>query len=122
MFQDLEHHTDDDIEAALSRNDPAELALLSITVALSCRDAASAEKLCIRLAASDDPGVRANALVSLGHLARRFRVLDERAVRPLIQAGLADAHELVRLHAKSAADEIHQFLGWNFKGHTYASW
>jgi hypothetical protein len=63
--------------------------------------------------------VRGNALASLGHLARRFRSLDEQAVKPVIEAALGDTDEYVRVHAQSAADEIHQFLHWNIQGHKY---
>ena len=63
--------------------------------------------------------MRGNALVSLGHLARRYRMLDEQSVKPLIESELLDSHEYVRLYAKSVADENHQFLQWNNRGHVY---
>lgn len=119
MLQDLEVFTEDDVRDAIMRNDPAELALVSITIALSSQDFLSAQDTCLRLGAHDHPKVRGHALASLGHLARRFRSLDEERARPLIESGLAEKDEYIRVHAKSAADEIHQFLGWHFKGHVY---
>lgn len=118
-FQDLEYFTNDDVNDAILRNDPAELALVSITVALSSPDAACAQDVCLRLGVYKDPRVRGNAVMCLGHLARRFRSLDEPRVRPLIEASLRDSDDYVRTLAVSAADEVHQFLGWEFPGHVY---
>jgi hypothetical protein len=118
-FQDLAAFTIDDIDAALTRNDPGELVLLSITVALSFPDLALAQEVCARLSTYEDPKIRGNAVAALGHLARRFRKLDDTRVKAIIESALQDADEYVRVHAKSAADEIHQFLGWDIEGHVY---
>lgn len=118
-FQDLESITVADIQAAVERNDPAELALVPVTVALVAQDLELAMDICCRLAVHDDPAVRGNAIVSLGHLARRFRSLDELRVKPLLEAALRDDNDGVRSLAKSAADEAHQFLHWTISGHTY---
>ncbi len=118
-FQDLEHFTTGDLGAAMERNDAAELQMVSVTVAIACEDRLIAQDVCFRLASHADNKVRGNAIMSLGHLARRFRSLDEQLIKPLIEAALRDADEYVRIHAKSAADEIHQFLGWTMAGHQY---
>ena len=118
-FQDLVEVTDSDIQMALQRSDPGELALVSITVALLSDDPAGAQDLCLLLGANDDPRVRAHAIMCLGHLARRFRKLDQQRVRPLIETSLREDDAYVRDLAHSAADEIHQFLGWDFSGHVY---
>lgn len=118
-LQDLETFTIEDVHAALQRNDPGELALVSITVALSFPDFTGAQEVCVRLSAYEDPKIRGNAVAALGHLARRFRKLDEGTVKLIIESALRDPDEYVRVHAKSSADEIHQFLGWEIKGHVY---
>ncbi len=118
-FQDLSHFTHNDIEAAIERNDPHELQLVSVTVALACPDPTAAQDACLKLSRHTHNKVRGNAVMSLGHLGRRFRTLDEQAVKPLIESALRDADEYVRTRAKSAADEIHQFLGWSIAGHVY---
>ncbi len=121
-FQDLERITTDDIIAALKRQDSHELSLVSITVALLSQDRLVAQDVCINLCdPAYDNKVRGNAVMSLGHLARRFRSLDEETVKPIIESALRDEDEYVRIHAKAAADEIHQFLGWQFAGHVYAA-
>lgn len=118
-LQDLETITEKEVNAALQRNDPEELRLVSITIALSELDFRYIEAVCIRLGSSEDGKVRGNALISLGHLARRFGRLDEQTTKPLFEARLRDPDEFVRICAKSAADEIHQFLHWQIAGHIY---
>ncbi len=118
-FQDLENFNIEDVDAAIRRNDVAELQLVPVTVAISFSDRSYAEEVCLRLSVHTDTRVRGNAVMSLGHLARRFRKLDEKTVKPVIESALKDPDEYVRVHAKSAADEIHQFLCWNIAGHIY---
>jgi len=118
-FQDLDTFTERDVEAALRRNADDELPFVPLTIALAAADPAYAQQVCLRLAADPRAMVRGNAIASLGHLARRFRSLDELPVARVIEAGLVDNDEYVRLSAKSAADEIHQFLGWTFHNHVY---
>jgi len=118
-FQDLSVITTADLEAAIDRNDPDELILVPITAALLAEDPGPAVDACVRLSRHAVPRIRANAIASLGHLARRFRRLDEGLVRPVIEDGLRDDAEMIRSSAQSAADEIHQFLHWTFPGHTF---
>jgi hypothetical protein len=118
-FQDLSAITAADLEAAIDRNDPDELVLVPITAALLAEDPIPVIDACVRLSRHAVPRIRANAIVSLGHLARRFRSLDEQQVRPVIEAGLRDDDEVTRSSAQSAADEIHQFLHWTFPGHVF---
>ena len=118
-FQDLPEITVQEVHNAIKRNDPDELQFVSLTLALSDLDVQFTESVCIQLCSSTSSRVRSNALVSLGHLARRFRSLDEGVVKPVIEKALIDMNEEVRLSAKSAADEIHQFLHWHMAGHVY---
>jgi HEAT repeat protein len=118
-FQDLDTISAKEVSAALLRNDPEELQFVSITIALSELDHSYSQTICIKLCSSTDSRVRGNALASLGHLARRFGHLDELVIRPIIESSLQDSDEYVRTSAKSAADEIHQFLHWRIAGHVY---
>jgi hypothetical protein len=118
-FQDLASFTIDDVDAAIMRNDPEELQFVSITIALSSSEAALAQEVCLKLSTHEHHKVRGNALMSLGHLARRFRALDEDKVRPILELALHDHDEYVKMLAKSAADEIQQFLHWQIAGHVY---
>lgn len=118
-LQDQDAITVKEVTKALQRNDSEELRLVAITLALSDLDFNFTQSVCIRLCSSENDQVRGNALVSLGHLARRYRTLDEQSIRPIIERGLLDASEYVRECARSAADEIHQFLHWTIEGHVY---
>ncbi|MDH4163929.1 MAG: HEAT repeat domain-containing protein [Nitrospirota bacterium] len=118
-FQDLEHFDQADIEAAIIRNAPDEISFVPLIVALSSSDQHLAMTVCAGLATHGDPQVRGNAVMSLGHIARRFRQLDESLVKPIIERALQDQDDQVRILAKSAADEIHQFLHWTISGHSY---
>lgn len=120
-FQDLLHITENEVSAALLRNDPDELQFVSITIALSGLDRRFSQSVCYQLCSCEDGRVRGNALVSLGHLARRFGQLDEPLIKPVIESSLQDRDEYARMCAKSAADEIHQFLHWRIAGHVYGS-
>jgi len=118
-FDDLERFTNSDVEAAIRRNDPVELQLVPVTVALISSDPSFAQYVCLQLSNHENSKVRGNAIMSLGHIARRFRRLNEQEVKPVIESALTDTDEYVRSLAKSAADEIHQFLGWSIAGHLY---
>lgn len=118
-FQELDTFTRRDVEEALRRDADDEISFVPLTVALVATDPAYAQQVCLKFAADHRPMVRGNALDSLGHIARRFRTLDELPVKLAIEAGLVDNDDHVRLSAKSAADEIHQFLGWTFQNHAY---
>lgn len=99
-------------EAAIAADDPAQLVLLPIRVSLHHDDLAWATSICLRLARHPDPTVRGNAVLGFGHLARRFRTLDE-TVRPVIEAALLEREPWVAGHARSAADDVRYFLGWD---------
>ncbi len=118
-FQDRTSFTPDDLHDAINRNAPDEIFLVPLTAALLATDVAAAQEACITLAVHANPIVRGNALLGFGHLARRFRCLDERRVKPLLEAGLRDADDNVRILAKSASDEVCQFLHWTIAGHIY---
>lgn len=62
---------------------------------------------------SSDPLIRGNALLSFGHLARRFGVMPRDPVYGSIVLGLSDADPHIRGQADAAADDVQQFLGWH---------
>ena len=58
---------------------------------------------------------------ALGHLARRFGVLDEGLVQPVLEAGLEDVSRFVRGQANAAADNLEHFLGWRIRRPTVSA-
>ena len=69
----------------------------------------------IQLARHRSAGVRASAIASFGHLARRFGRLDPGRVRRLVQIALHDPSAAVRARADDAADDLLTFLGWELE-------
>jgi hypothetical protein len=95
---------------ALRRDDTHALQSMVIGVAMLHEDADYAQDLCNRLSTHSDEGVRGNAVLGLGHIARRFRHLYPPLI-DVIAAALNDPSEYVRGHASSAADDVFVFLG-----------
>jgi len=106
--------TEQELQEALARNAPEELQLVALAVALHEPDADRAFATCARLAEHPDLGVRGNAMLGFGHIARLHRRLDERAL-PMIEAGLQDPAAWVRGQADSAAGEVQVLLGWEIE-------
>jgi hypothetical protein len=100
-----------DAQAAIDRNDPEELSVVVLGVALGEPDAAIAQSFCASLATHFHPNVRGNAVLGLGHIARLHRTLDLPSALPLIRAALTDDDPYVRGHAESAADDVAMYLG-----------
>jgi hypothetical protein len=105
--------TSADVEAAIASGDIDRLQVLPVVLALHHPDRDRATQVCERLAAHPDPGVRGNAVLGFGHLARRFGSLEDRT-RLTVERALVDPDAYVRGHAHSAAEDMMQFLGWRF--------
>ncbi|MBX9401687.1 HEAT repeat domain-containing protein [Lysobacter sp. BMK333-48F3] len=103
--------TKQDIEAAITRGLPDELAYVPILIGMDPPDCAWAEAICVTLARHPDADVRANAVLGLGHLARTCGRLDLSVAVPTIAAALQDADPHVRGQADAAADDLSQYLG-----------
>ncbi len=82
-----------------------------ISVGLHASDVCSAQVACLRLSNHPHENVRGNALLAIGHLARRFGSLDETA-KAVVEAGLSDPSGYVRGQADSAADDCEHYLDW----------
>lgn len=86
-----------------------------IGLALNSPTLAPALEVSLAAAQVSDPLVRGNALLSFGHLARRFGQLPREPVYDLVAHGLVDADGHVRGQADTAADDLEQFLGWHIE-------
>lgn len=111
-YEAIEPRTKDEIESAISRNDPNELLYAVLSAALYSDDSDCAEGVCLRLASHEHFNVRGNAILGFGHIARIHRKLDESRVKPIIEAALIDESAYVRGHADAAADDVEFFLKW----------
>ena len=112
-YESIEFHGKESAEAAIARNDPAELLYVPIAASLYADDLDWAQRLCIRLAPHPHFNVRGNAILGFAHLARRFRRLDRAVIEPLVVAALSDPDPYVCGHALEATDDLRHFLGWD---------
>ena len=103
------------VEDAIDRDDPAELAELAAEVGIAGEPWEWAQSCCIELARHRSAAVRAGAIASFGHLARRFGRLDPGRVRRLVEVALFDPSAAVRARADDVADDLKTFLDWEFE-------
>ena len=104
----------EEARTALRAGNHDRLARLVVAIALYEADVDAATEVLLRSAVVPDPVARGNAILGFGHLARRFRSLNRGAIEPLVTAGLHDPDAYVRGQSQSAADDLGQFLGWEF--------
>jgi hypothetical protein len=101
-----------EIEEAIARDDRERLQAAVLSAALHSSDPEWAESICVELARHDHPGIRGNAILGFGHIARLHGRLTERLVKPVIETALGDSDEYVKSNAISAADDVEFFLKW----------
>jgi hypothetical protein len=101
-------------EAAIARDDVAELRAVVLEIAHEAPDREWAQSCFIQLARHRDAEVRGNALLGFGHLARRFGQLDSQRVRRIVSIAFVDPSPSVRDAAHSAALDLRTVLRWEF--------
>ncbi len=116
--------TEDDVDAVLRRNKPEEILYVPIAVGMNADNCKPgwAETICLQLAQHPHFNVRGNAILGLGHVARKCRVLTLEHAVPVIAAALTDASEYVKDHAYNAASDVHVYLGVIVPGFEPSSW
>lgn len=114
-YHEIRPYSDSEVRDAIRRNDADELRTVIIALALHHLDGKYVENLCYEFGVSPNEVLRGNAILALGHLARRFGELETRAAR-LVEGGLSDPSEYVRGQAWAAADDVTHFLGWSIAG------
>lgn len=111
-YEAIEPRSKEEVECAISRNDPDELLYAVLSAAFHSGDPTWGEDICLRLAKHENFNVRGNAVLGFGHIARIHRQLNEARVKPLIEDALRDENDYVRGQADSAADDVELFLKW----------
>ena len=106
--------TEKDVEDVIERGDPEELLYVPIVVSMDPPNPDWSQQVCLRLVDHEHWNVRGNAILGFGHLSRTTGQLDKEVVLPLVMSALGDPHEYVRGHARDAADDIRNYLGWSF--------
>jgi hypothetical protein len=108
-FEQPEYTGIDGLRRAIETNDVA-LGTLIVGAALYEEDFDAAYGACVALVGHRDEIVRGNAVLGLGHLARRFRRLGEEAAG-IVRASMRDSSAHVRGQAEAAAMDLHDYLG-----------
>ena len=109
-YEEIEPIARAEAEIALHRGSPDELLTVALSVALHETELSWAQDFCAGLASHPHPNVRGNAILGLGHLARRFGTLEPSAI-PIVESALRDPDDFVRGQAHAAADDLNHFLG-----------
>ncbi len=110
VYRDIDPITRAEAGAVLERDDPDELRVAVLAVALHEEDRAVAEAYALRLATHPHAGVRGCAVMGLGHIARLFGALSPDA-RAVVWAALEDTDDHVRSYARNASDDVEIFVG-----------
>lgn len=97
-------------ESTASTGSLEELQRAIIAVSLHEPNFGLALAFCRRFAEHHDPGVRGNAVLALGHLARIHRNAQLAADLPIVRRALADPDGYVRGQAEAAAGDFETFL------------
>ena len=89
---------------------------LALALGFDCPDYGFAQSICLRLLDSDDENVKTSAIIGLAHIARRFKKLDKRTVKPYLLRELrenASGKELI----VDAVEQINTYLNWHIAKH-----
>ncbi len=121
-YESIPEMTRAEIASAIERGDPSELLYVVLAAALHDPDSTWAEDLCLRFARHRHFNVRGNALLGLGHIARRHRRLDRARSQPALEAGFGDADAYVRGQADAATGDVEHFLGWRYRDDPVRDW
>lgn len=85
---------------------------LAIALGFDCMDYGFAQSMCIELLKMEDEIIRGNAVIGLAHIARRFKKLDKRIVKPYLLRELRENVGCRDLIVESIND-INMYLDWN---------
>ncbi|MCL4265027.1 MAG: hypothetical protein KJ069_17555 [Anaerolineae bacterium] len=113
-YQEITPRTKEQAEAALVRDQPEELVTTVLSVGLHSDDLVWSQDFCCRLFNHSNEFVRGNAILAIGHIARRFGVLDEILLPPLIEEASADPSPFVQGQLESCKEDLQLFVGWKW--------
>ena len=105
-------YTKDAVMQIVKTGSNAEIAELAIAIGFDCPDFGFAQSMCIQLLQTEDEVIRGNAVIGLAHIARRFRKLDKRVVKPYLLRELRENVKCRDLIA-DAINDINLYLKWN---------
>jgi hypothetical protein len=115
-----------DVTQMLSTGDYRGAAVALVGYALSTDRPGQAWELMLQCSEHADDQIRGNAILCMGHLARRFGnattegPIDPERVVPIIERGLQDNSDWVSGHAWDTASDVLVYCGWQVNGYADA--
>ncbi len=114
IYEEIKKFSKQEVEKAISKDDPKELLYAVLSVTLYSENADYAEKICVQLSNHKHFNVRGNAILGFSHIARIHEKLNENIVKPIVENALKDDNEYVRVQAEGAKEDLEHYLGWKF--------
>lgn len=112
VFAMRKQYTNASALAILKNGTDNEKAELAIALGFDCPDYGFAQSMCIQLLQMENEIIRGNAIIALAHIARRFRKLDKRVVKPYLLKELKENMQYKDL-IEEAICEINMYLDWD---------
>jgi hypothetical protein len=112
-YEPISRMTKRDMIAALKSEDPNTVLRGLLSAALYSGDGIWAEKLVYKFIDHEDPHVRGNALLSLGHIARIHGTLDRQRAIDVLRVAKHDRHEFVRGQALDSLEDVQHWIKRN---------
>jgi len=113
-YQSPSEYLKTEVESAIEHDVVSDLIQMVISVSIGSENADWAESVCRRLVRHSDEKVHGNAILGFGHIARVHGKLDLKEVAHLVSTALSDDKEYVRGQAESAADDLEQYMEWDY--------
>lgn len=114
IYQAIEPLSREEVDAVVERDNPSELLIVILSVAIHDEDRSFAELFCQKYSNHSDSNVRGNAILGFAHIARIQGSLNEHVIKPIIKKGLIDENEYVRGHSIDAKEDTEWFLKWKY--------
>ena len=110
-YEELRQYSDDEIHEIMSAGDVEKMKLLPLSIGEYHCDFSFAQNLCVELLkTSADDEIRANAVLGLSYLARRFRRLDK-IIIPDLQNEMKNNKAFID-RVEYSIEDIFFFMGW----------
>jgi len=109
-----ETYSTTEIKVLIGLNEVYELTYLPMALLLK-KDQYFVEEVCIMLSTHENEIVRGNAILTFGHIARLYNRMLNADIFDIVCGALRDKSRYVRGQASCAADDLGDFVGWEFE-------
>lgn len=110
VYQAIPQMSKREISKDLRSKEPGTILRALLSAALYSGDGPWAEKLVYKFIDHEDPYVRGNAFLSLGHIARIYGTLDRSRAIDVLRVAKHDEHQFVRNHALDSIEDVQHWI------------